>query len=661
MKLPKNPIAFLDSIVARHKKWLHERPALGESVRYMREAVDQIRRGQQFLQHYVHNPDPKYPDPSDENCDLALLQLYEFWREKHELRPIEAWDGTRLRPWLPAESNPSVPVLLSGDLSHFHDAYTRWSGDWDEFDALGNAIESYFEDIRRHHTWSRPKCGGRLRLYRHNELNNIEVAPYSIRFWGFMKWADERRRTLMGESVTPYAHDDMSDITFMDEFNEKHFPWHDDVFGNGECPSWENQFGLKARHKYGMGTYGYGLEFIQYHGDLLDAYNSWLEQSGLPPTSKWRDGDDPWFPGTHHSAHILKQVGWAAQWGIAGSNGTALDAREYTPELYDPNLSAFDSASEMGAYFEGRDGVFFPFHGAGHLERCDIRDVYTNNYSLRFFHWHQWIDTSFQRLIRDLRKPKHFWDDPSRTLATPVPESFFSKFQKRPEQRWPLTGEWVYRSYNGDDNWFSKAKNHVEVSNWFTAKLSLKQSAKDRKVVIEGKLQGGYPDDPDTPWIYDVNGHLDQRNVHYELTPDWWEERSIIVMTARGRTEATKGHVYRYRGYLIPDWPSGKGQIPAIVGSVIRVERPDARTKVGPFIAVRRQDLTEGCPPDIVQKTGLSVDDAVNTHCPISGTPISKDALLEYDGKVLGFCSKKHRDMVATSLTLLNCDKMEQG
>lgn len=663
MNFPRNPVAFLDEIVTRQKKWLRERPVVGESVRYMREAVDVQGRGQQFLEHYVYNPNPRFPDPTHTNCDLALLQLYEVWREKHNLRPIEAWDGTRLRPWLPATSNPNVPSHLSGSLRHFHDAYTRWRQDWNALDALGNAIESYFEDIRKHQVWSRPKGGGRLRLYRHNELNNIEVAPYSIRFWGFLKWADERRRTLLGENVPEYPHDEMSDIAFMDEFNQKHFPWHDDVFGNGECPSWQNQFGLKARHKYEMHTYGNGLEFLEFHGDLLAEYNTWLAKVGLPSTSEWRGGQDPWDPGIHHSAHILKQIGWAP-WGIGGSNGKTLDPREYVTELYDPSLSAFDAASEMGAYFEGKMGVFFAFHGAGHVERCDIRDVYTNNYSVRFFHWHQWIDTEYKRLVGQLQKPKHFWNDPTRTLATPVPSAFFSKFKKRPEQKWPLTGEWVYRSFNGDDDWFSETDDHVEMAHWFTARLSLRQTEADNTVVIEGLLRGGYPG-PDSPhYLYEVSGHLDQRNVHYELTPDWWEERSIIVMTARGQTEATKDHVYHYRGVLIPDWPDGKDQLRAIVGSVIRAERPDDRTlegKVGSFIAIQKPDPTEGCPTDVATTTGLNVNDAINSRCPISGKSISADALLEYEGKVMGFCSKEHRDAVAASLTLLACDDEDQG
>ena len=653
MEYPQNPIAFLDSIVTRHKTWLRQRAVLGESVRYMREAVDQRGRGQDFMKHYVHNPAPKHPDPEDENCDLALLQLYEHWRNLHGLRPIEPWDGTRLRPWLPANSNPSVPALLAGkSLRHFEDAYTRWTGAWEPLDALGNAIESYFEDLRRHHIWSRPKGGGKLRLYRHNELNNIEVAPYSIRFWGFMKWADERRRTLAGETVEPYPHDEDSDITFMDGFNQDHFPWHDDVFGNGRCPSWDNQFGLRAQQKYAMGTYGFGLEFLEFHGDLLAVYNRWLERVGMPATETWRAGPDPWVPGVHHSAHILKQVGWG-DWGFGGTNGKPLDPRVYAADLYDENLSAFDSGSEMGAYFEGGQG-FTAFHGAGHIERCDIRDVYTNNYSLRFFHWHQWIDTAYQKLTdpRRLDRPKHFWNDTERRLSTPIPPGFFSRFKPRPQQRWPLTGKWLYRSYLNEAN----PSPNNPGSLWFPAILTLEQSEQDAVITLDGLLEGGYPEQ-DPRWVYDVNGHLDQRNVHARLTPDWWDERSIIVMTARGKTPQTNGHEYWYRGNLVPDWPTGKEQVQAIVGTVLRAVRPDDRTLEGTvysFIAVRMDDLFAGGPAAGIRTTGLSIEDAVNKTCPMSGGAIVEDALLEHNGKVVGFCSKEHRDAFANFLALVS-------
>ena len=50
--------------------------------------------------------------------------------------------------------------------------------------------------------------------------------------------------------------------------------------------------------------------------------------------------------------------------------------------------------------------------------------------------------------------------------------------------------------------------------------------------------------------------------------------------------------VYDYTGYLIPLWPNGIGQIPAIVGSVIRTVAHSngaaAAGFVGSFVAVRR-------------------------------------------------------------------------
>jgi hypothetical protein len=50
------------------------------------------------------------------------------------------------------------------------------------------------------------------------------------------------------------------------------------------------------------------------------------------------------------------------------------------------------------------------------------------------------------------------------------------------------------------------------------------------------------------------------------------------------------GWVYDYVGYVIPKWPDGKGQQPAVVGTVIRTVPHDGRPAgvVGSFIAVQR-------------------------------------------------------------------------
>jgi hypothetical protein len=60
----------------------------------------------------------------------------------------------------------------------------------------------------------------------------------------------------------------------------------------------------------------------------------------------------------------------------------------------------------------------------------------------------------------------------------------------------------------------------------------------------------------------------------------------------KGATKGTKGWIYDYLGYLIPMWPDGVEQRPAIVGTVIRtVPHSDGKARAGvvaSFIAVKR-------------------------------------------------------------------------
>ena len=122
MRFPADPVEFLDLMAFEHRQRLKRRPKVGESLRYMGEVADQIGRGEEFFRIYVHNPSPKFPDPESPETDLSLLELYDHWRAKFKLRPIEPWDGTALRPWLAPNCNPQVPAVLAGDLSVFETA-----------------------------------------------------------------------------------------------------------------------------------------------------------------------------------------------------------------------------------------------------------------------------------------------------------------------------------------------------------------------------------------------------------------------------------------------------------------------------------------------------------------------------------------------------------
>ena len=616
MEFPSNALDFMDLLVTEHKRRLRSRRPSGETFRYMGETLEQQGRGEDFLKLWVHNAEPNRPDPSDPQTDLALLQIYEHWRRHHHLRPIEAWDGSKLRPWLSPADNPTVPSALAGDLTSFRDAMTRAPGEevpWRRLDALGHAIEAYFTQVRRHAVWARPgsrprsapirsasKGGhshsishveptealgalhadhgtdphashareeseppiGELRLYFHNELNNIETAPYSVRFWGFLKWADNLRRRLLNLPIADFKHDEWSDIAFADRLVVRHFTWHDDVFSMGPSPRWDDQLGRYQTHRYPMGSQGYGVEFFRFHRDLINAYDEWLVQAGQPKVR-------PWHSGKHHTSYVLKYA-WDWWWGRGGTNGRCLDPQVVAPELMDPKLSAFDTLAELGHYL---DVCGVTYHGVGHVQNCDIRDPYCNNYSIRFFAWHRWIDHLF-KVLEKQGKPLF---DASRPLDAPVS---CGKWKTIPDPEPFLNGVWTYRSFHNDPNPDADPV-------WFIATLELRQYPDGS---LRGRLDSGDPD-----YVYDVSGFIDETSVRYEMEPEWWDDRLMIVMHGVGATPATEGHEYEYVAYYQPSFPTGKDQIRSFVGSVLRSKRPDDPTKegkVGSFTAVLRGPLT---------------------------------------------------------------------
>jgi hypothetical protein len=64
-----------------------------------------------------------------------------------------------------------------------------------------------------------------------------------------------------------------------------------------------------------------------------------------------------------------------------------------------------------------------------------------------------------------------------------------------------------------------------------------------------------------------------------------------VRFQGRGVSEGIEDFVYDYVGYLVPVWPNGVNQVPAIVGSVVRTEPHAGGEEVGvvaSFIAVKR-------------------------------------------------------------------------
>lgn len=622
MIFTKDPIQFLDQVSIEHKKRLNKRSKIRESLRYMGEAADQKGIGEEFMKIYIHNPSPLNPDPKDENTDLSLLQIYEHWKKEYNLKPVQPWDGTKLRPWLPDECNPKVPYILQDGLHGLLKAYSSvqgaddYSNYWSRIDALGHAIELYFSEIRLHKVWSaartdlqedgiystyqsnsnhshsstnatphhshagdakafskNDKKGAQAtntRLYTVTELYNIETAIYSVRFWGFLKWADNLRKKLFNLPIENTPDDPNSDINFLDRLGMIHFPWHDDVFGNGTCPSWNDQFGRKASHIHAWGTQGYGVEFFQFHKELVASFDSWLIDQGLNPIKEW-------LPNEHNTAYLLKYA-FDGPWGLGGSNGDILPIELVAPDLADDKLHKFDSIADLATYI---DDYHRGFHGVGHVQNADLRDPYCNNYSYRFFGWHKWIDSLFTKLLK-LNKPLFIKTNAS---GAPIKDPLnyvldTSKYDYGPAPIAPFSGSFVYQSLHHNEN-LSEADPDKIL--WFRAEMNLQQI---NGTELIGELDSGHPD-----YKYQIKGYIDQDNISIQTKPNWWDERLIVVMSASGNTPLTKGHLYEYRAFYEPKWPNGKDQKPTLIGTTLKSKRPDDPSQegyVGSFYSVKR-------------------------------------------------------------------------
>jgi len=67
-----------------------------------------------------------------------------------------------------------------------------------------------------------------------------------------------------------------------------------------------------------------------------------------------------------------------------------------------------------------------------------------------------------------------------------------------------------------------------------------------------------------------------------------------LRMQGIGGTPDTKGWIYDYQGFLVPAWPNGVDQVPAIVGTLVRTVRHEPNRPAGyvaSFIAVWAPDL----------------------------------------------------------------------
>ena len=372
---------FVGTLIPGHRTWLDDNPSPS---------------GDEFFNHYVG-------DPLNPN---GLLRVYEAWRTEHGYTRVRPWNGSEQLGIGPIPGIPSpgrvLPWLSGTDASPSFDSRLAWGRTTAQLqadfgvgntNALGAAILTHLDAVRSFATpWGS------------NDFENEVTALYSIRFWGFMKWASILRNRLLGIPVfaIPIVYDadgvPLSDIAYMDVAARWHTVWHRNLFGVGTpacgqvtSEATENPF-APSDSPYGQfcghigATETVSGEFLKFHRNLLDTYDNWRRRAGMPKAGRWKPPELHFHP---HSQIPETQV-----------SPDGLELSEDPTVQFDQIKSVlrhFNTLQSLAQYADG------DLHGAGHgaPESEDIEDVFTNNYSPRFHAWHRWID-----YLWEVRQPR---------------------------------------------------------------------------------------------------------------------------------------------------------------------------------------------------------------------------------------------------------------
>jgi hypothetical protein len=368
--------AFIDSLIPGHQAWL---------------SVNLIPTGRQFFDHYV----------GDDLHTDGLLRQYEAWRMEHRYTQVRPWNGTealgrvpdanipspgRVLPWLSgAGAGPYLDLRLS-EVSTADSLQAAFGAG--NVAALGAAIRAHWDAVRNF-----PTPGA-------SEIHDDATALYSIRFWGFMKWASMLRDRLLGvtEQVAPIVYDadgvPLSDIEFMDAANRWHMIWHEgEIACSGATSEAANNPFAPLDSSFGQfcGRSGLPGESLRFHRDLLNTYDAWRQRAGMPVVQRWNPASlDHFHELVAYEESTLRQV--LPEQPISNDFLT-----QY--QIIKERVGHFNTLEALDEYLQ--IGLHTVEHDIPERTVTDIFDINTNIYSLRLIAWHRWID-----YLWEVRQPR---------------------------------------------------------------------------------------------------------------------------------------------------------------------------------------------------------------------------------------------------------------
>jgi hypothetical protein len=353
--------------------------------------------GQEFLTHHLD----------------YMLAREEAWISKYFLPPLRPWDGQDMYPGMGMPEGPAMPAALNG---------SPFPGGWTA-DNLGDAVRAYYNDTRHYINGT--------------ELNQDEIkAPYSYRYWAFMKWVSDLRKRLLGIPVLPvstvYDKDGtvLTSKDFTDIFYQVHHVWHPNgPIGSGwttATPYFRTSVGQHIGKKE-ISRSQVGAEFFAFHRDHLELFDRWLARTGQSPVESHNTcahdtggaGSPP--VGVEADSSGNPKVAWGASATNPPVDFNPVHATDWNGDLHE-----FGNLGLMGQAF-ATDNNQFPFlsvpgwsdtgyHGEGHILNGDLIDAVTNNHVPRFFAWHGHIDDIWLK-----RRPEFNALDFVLTTSAPLP------------------------------------------------------------------------------------------------------------------------------------------------------------------------------------------------------------------------------------------------
>ena len=326
-------------------------------------SVSTIVTGNAFLAHHLD----------------YMLSRYEAWRSKYFLAPVRPWDGQTA---MDADQSATVPG--QGSLPG-------------TTEALGTSIREYYNST--------------FRVSLTQEMDDEVKAPYSFRYWAFIKWASDLRKRVLGQPVIHvhkvFDRDGtvLSEKDFTDIFHQVHHIWHPNkppgsgwtvptpFFSTSVC----QHLGKKEISRTQVGS-----EFFRFHRDHLEIFDRWMVRAGkeriqsintcahdTDPNDPPPAGVDADFSGYPHIEN------WSAT-----PPQVIFNDPHFT--YWESDVDELASLGEMGQLFAMDFNQFTPinvpgvsdsgYHGTGHVLNGDLAPPVDNNHSPRFFAWHGFND-----------------------------------------------------------------------------------------------------------------------------------------------------------------------------------------------------------------------------------------------------------------------------